>query len=918
MPEFHAPSHRATASDLTIQISPLGLVELSDEEFEVHGPRLNRYSQNWAMYLGHHWAYRREAGEPQTTFNYVRALSDFITNFTFGRGVKFKTPKTTEAIVPNLLQRVWEVDNHKAKTLWSMGQLGSVTGDCPVKVAYEEPWVDPAGRTHRGRVRIIPLNPAFSFPEFHPHDRSRLIRFKLKYRFWNTSDDGTRQVSTYSEILTDEWIEEYIDDNLIDSRPNTLGQIPIVFIPNIPIEGSPWGLSDINDVVPLNREYNEKSMDLSDIINYHCVDAETEILTASGWKRHDALTIGEQVLGLDPESDEIVWQSVEAVNTFKHTDSLVQWDNRIDAVTTPNHRWLAERKVGRPENVRYERQFVRTSQAEDGDPAAGDLREGSRLILGGGVPAHFPTEPKYDDELVETVGWFVTEGWYGLQGTAANPITTLSQSETKNPTHTASIRRLAAYWRKQGGSFTEQRKRENGVVCWYLGTTITETLLGVAPNKGLTPEFLTSLTYQQAERLYRILVDADGARTPEGREVWYQDDRSRRDGFQMLAAMLNGARTRSYENSEGSGVVDSYQTRTTEILSTVNRATEVSNPSGIVWCPTVPTGVWFARRNGNTYWTGNSAPVTVITGAKANQLEKGPKKVWGNLPKDANVFNLDMTTNLSGPIAYLEMLKQAMHEMTGVPQGALGEKQQISNTSGVALAIQYQPMMNRFSLKTNQYGFGIERINELILLTLAVKEPWSLQFNPYEESHLKPGQLAQLDPHDPITFQTTTDFPPPLPTDVLIKLNEIQAKMELGLESKRGALRELGEEFPDERTAEIYEELREDIMSQGALDLLRTSIQYSIGAALGIVPEDEEGTGGGSDVASAGGAGVTHATGASTGGMDLPEGVLPGAGSAMPQVAIPSDPAELMNQLVTRAYGTKLAQRRKSQDRETS
>lgn len=29
-----------------MQISPLGLVELADEEFEVHGPRLNRYAQN--------------------------------------------------------------------------------------------------------------------------------------------------------------------------------------------------------------------------------------------------------------------------------------------------------------------------------------------------------------------------------------------------------------------------------------------------------------------------------------------------------------------------------------------------------------------------------------------------------------------------------------------------------------------------------------------------------------------------------------------------------------------------------------------------------------------------------------------------------------------------------------------------------
>ena len=53
--DFHSPSFRAAQSDLTVAISPLGLVELADEEFEVHGPRLNRYAHNWAFYLGHHW-----------------------------------------------------------------------------------------------------------------------------------------------------------------------------------------------------------------------------------------------------------------------------------------------------------------------------------------------------------------------------------------------------------------------------------------------------------------------------------------------------------------------------------------------------------------------------------------------------------------------------------------------------------------------------------------------------------------------------------------------------------------------------------------------------------------------------------------------------------------------------------------------
>jgi hypothetical protein len=122
------------------------LVELADEEFEVHGPRLNRYAQNWAYYLGHHWAYRREAGEAQVTFNYVKALADFINIFTFGKSVDFRTPKETEAIVPALLKRVWEIDNSKDAVLWEMGNQGGVSGDCFVKVAYEPARLVSSGR----------------------------------------------------------------------------------------------------------------------------------------------------------------------------------------------------------------------------------------------------------------------------------------------------------------------------------------------------------------------------------------------------------------------------------------------------------------------------------------------------------------------------------------------------------------------------------------------------------------------------------------------------------------------------------------------------------------------------------------------------------------------------------------------------
>ena len=561
--DFSPPSYRAASSDLTISISPLGLVELADEEFEVHGPRLNRYSLNWAMYLGHHTSFRRQQGEPQMVFNYYRAITDFIINFTFSKGVQFRSPKATEAIVPDLLERVWEVDNNKATVLWEIGQQGSVSGDCFVKVAYEEAWVDPAGMQHPGRVRVLPLNSSFCFPEFHPHDRNRLIRFKLKYRFWGTSLEGTRQVYTYTEILTDDVIEEYINDELIDSRPNPLGTIPVVHMPNIRISGSPWGLSDCNEMISLNRAYNETATDIADIINYH------------------------------------------------------------------------------------------------------------------------------------------------------------------------------------------------------------------------------------------------------------------------------------------------------------------------------------------------AAPVTVIIGAKASQLEKGANKVWGGLPKDARVENLEGGgQGLKGAMEYMTMLKRAMHEMTGVPETALGQSQPISNTSGVALAIQFQPLMNRYHQKIVQYAYGLERVNELILRNLAVKEPETFTWNPNSSTIPKPDQLLQLDPNDPDTYRTYVHFPPPLPLDKLIILNEIQSMLSLGLESKEGALRALGEEFPSEKIQEIRQELIDDAKADGALKLVQTEIANEIMTLTGMVPGPD---GSAAPLSPEQAAGM-----AAGGGSPAQTPLLDGdvvAGLQMGEQSIRS-------RLVTEAYGTKIPQRR--------
>lgn len=502
MTSFFPPSYRAAASDLTVSVSPLGLVELADEEFEVHGPRLNRYSSNWAWYLGHHWAYKRPIGESQLTFNYVKALADWHINFSFGKGVQFTSPEATSAIIPHLLHKTWNVDNEGSKVLWEIGQQGIVSGDVFVKVAYEPPYQMPNGMVEGGKIRILPINPAHAFCEFHPHDRSRFMRFKLKYKFWGTGPDGTRQVHTYTEILTDDTIEEYVNDELIDSRPNPLGVIPIVHCTNVPVASSPWGLSDISDIISLNREFNERATDISEIIAYH------------------------------------------------------------------------------------------------------------------------------------------------------------------------------------------------------------------------------------------------------------------------------------------------------------------------------------------------AAPVTVITGAKASNLEKGPRKVWAIGNKDAKIQNLSMGTELAGPLGYMEMLKTAMHELTGVPMNALSHGQPMSNTSATALHLQYMPAMQKDAQRKVQYTDLLKRVNSLIIRTAAVYEPQALVYNPAIASvPLRPTQYEECLPDDPTTYQSTVKWPSPLPMDVIVSLNEEQAKMAMGIQSKKGAVEALGNVFSDQKLREIFEELREDSREQAALNLLNAQASQLIIQATGATAD---------------------------------------------------------------------------------
>jgi hypothetical protein len=190
----------------------------------------------------------------------------------------------------------------------------------------------------------------------------------------------------------------------------------------------------------------------------------------------------------------------------------------------------------------------------------------------------------------------------------------------------------------------------------------------------------------------------------------------------------------------------------------------------------------------------HSAPVTVVFGAKVSSLEKGANKLWGGLPKDAKVENLELKGDLGASVEYMKNLKLAMSEVGCIPEGSLGGQMAISNTSGVALQYVNMPLIERTRIKRMCSEEGLQRINKLILL-VALKEGLII----------KPESISASD-----FFSTDVTLPDTMPKDMLLELQQIEQEMKLSIESRKGAMQRLGREDIDAKLEEVDKDKKDN------------------------------------------------------------------------------------------------------------
>lgn len=216
-------------------------------------------------------------------------------------------------------------------------------------------------------------------------------------------------------------------------------------------------------------------------------------------------------------------------------------------------------------------------------------------------------------------------------------------------------------------------------------------------------------------------------------------------------------------------------------------------------------------------------PTTVITGASAKSLKKGLGQIWSGLPAEANVFNLGLDVDLSATVNFAKDLKIAMHELSDVPENALGKIQAISNTSAAALQITYHPLMQQANIKAMTYGEGITKINSIILRILSIEDP----DNP------RLVRLQEKEPNFLTEMRVEPIFAYGFPKDKTDELNRAQMELNMKLSSRREIMERMGKQ----NIPELLDEIDEDLIHSG---LLQARINSLSGGEPNLGNEEEE------------------------------------------------------------------------------
>ena len=347
------------------------------------------------------------------------------------------------------------------------------------------------------------------------------------------------------------------------------------------------------------------------VVNGHCFDDETEILTPYGWKKNSEIQLGTEVFTLNRENGFLEINKVNAVHRFDDYQSLFRINSRAtDLLITDRHGlYVAKTDYGA-------KKYLRWNEAKWYSESASESFEKSRYMLNAGIEDNQPLE--ISDAKLRVIAWIMTEGSIesnsrtlkdGIPG-----VIRISQSDAPD----GRLELLERDLNEAGIKYTKIIRNDDNKIHrnydayrYNILNVVNEwTWIGkyISPNKNPMPA-LFRMSLLQRKLFIETWIWADGSRTksPKGKK-WsaFQLSTNNKMHVDFLQNILFRSGYRSqYKLKTRDGVywMACCDRRATTIAKT-NWSKE--HYSGRVWCVTVPNGTVVVRRNGKCTITMNS------------------------------------------------------------------------------------------------------------------------------------------------------------------------------------------------------------------------------------------------------------------------------------------------------------------------
>jgi len=231
--------------------------------------RIKSYKELLDFYHGQQWGGRERRGERRLIFNYAKAFIDKITSYLMS-GINFAVDAVEDSDEARAkarkaeaaLYRLYEDDNLEQLDLETEIDC-AIMGDACYKIIWD---------TTEKKVRVTAPDVQGIYAWWLGDDTSRVWRVASKYSLSAEETELLYQVrpkgktATIVELWTAQDFELYLDNALMERKPNPYGFIPFIIYPNLREPKKFWGMSDLPQIMESQRELNRAMSQLSRIL----------------------------------------------------------------------------------------------------------------------------------------------------------------------------------------------------------------------------------------------------------------------------------------------------------------------------------------------------------------------------------------------------------------------------------------------------------------------------------------------------------------------------------------------------------------------------------------------------------------------------------------------------------------------------